>query len=97
MFYLILTTNTFYLFLTTKTFYSLLTSKTFYSLLTSKTFYFSKTTAATYVRTHSSDGPNIRIRKCEYSHVFLLFAFAFVFAIRNKHSVVFSLQDSIKL
>ena len=57
-----------------------------------------------------SDGPNIRIRKCEYSHGFLLFAFsfananfktkilAFVFAIiRNKHSVFFSLQESIKL
>ena len=24
----------------------------------------------------TSDGPNIRIRKCEYSHVFLLLAFA---------------------
>ena len=51
----------------------------------------------------TSDGPNIRIRKCEYSHVFLLFVCANIkkkiaFAnIINKHSVVFFTQEVHKV
>ena len=58
----------FYLILTTKTFYLFLTIKTFYSLLTTKPFNFNKTTAATYVRTHSQRSrPVSHPHSCTYT------------------------------